>query len=151
MRIRVLTIMLLIAALLAACGGAAGEASPPEQTARQMMQADGLGDAEITGVVEGDPAVRGADELYCCAHPERRAALPARRVAVRRAVAGPAAHGRLLRVGPAGLPAVRRVEAFAPPRRVNRNACPELDGGVVEGDVCLPATAGWRASQQAGF
>ncbi|HLV44133.1 MAG TPA: hypothetical protein VKY39_04205 [Aggregatilineales bacterium] len=67
MRIRVLTIMLLIAALLAACGGAAGEASPPEQTARQMMQADGLGDAEITGVVEGDPAVRGADELYCVA------------------------------------------------------------------------------------
>lgn len=65
MRMRVLVVPLLVAAaaLLAACG----QPNPVEGAAREAMQADGLAGAAITDVVEGDPAVRGADELYCVA------------------------------------------------------------------------------------
>jgi len=57
-------IALLLAALLAACGS---PGSPAENTARQVMEADGFGGAAITAITEGDPATRGADELYCVA------------------------------------------------------------------------------------
>lgn len=66
MQKRVLIGLLLIAAavLLAAC---ASPESPVEQTAQAKMQADGFADAAITSTSEGNPDVRGADELYCVA------------------------------------------------------------------------------------
>lgn len=66
MRKRVLTglLVVMVAVLLAAC---ASPESPVEQTARDKMQADGFAGAEITTTSEGNPDVRGADELYCVA------------------------------------------------------------------------------------
>jgi hypothetical protein len=66
MRIRFLTFALLALFLLAACGGGQ-TADPAREAALSQMAADGQSDAEITDMVEGDPAVRGADELYCVA------------------------------------------------------------------------------------
>ncbi len=60
---------LLMALLIAALAGcASGDSSDAvEAEAREVMTADGYADAEIMQIVEGDPAVRGADELYCVA------------------------------------------------------------------------------------
>jgi hypothetical protein len=66
MRIRFLTFALLALFTLTACGGGQ-TADPAREAALSQMAADGQSDAEITGMVEGDPAVRGADELYCVA------------------------------------------------------------------------------------
>lgn len=52
--------------ILTACG-AGGADDAVRETARQIMAADGFGSANITNVVEGDPATHGADELYCVA------------------------------------------------------------------------------------
>ncbi len=55
---------LLVILLLAACSGGADAVT---QTATRYMLSDGMVDAIITDVVEGDPATHGADELYCVA------------------------------------------------------------------------------------
>lgn len=68
MRIRFLALAflaLLALPLLAACGG--GRTDPAREAALSQMAADGQSGAEITEMIEGDPAVRGADELYCVA------------------------------------------------------------------------------------
>jgi hypothetical protein len=65
MRIRFLTFALLALILLTACGG--GSDDPAREAALSQMAADGQSEAEITEMVEGDPAVRGAGELYCVA------------------------------------------------------------------------------------
>lgn len=57
--------VLLVLMLLTACSG--GGADVVVQAATQYMLSDGLVDASITDVVEGDPATHGADELYCIA------------------------------------------------------------------------------------
>lgn len=68
-------LILAVAALavLAACGGGA---DPVQETAQAKMEADGVGDAAIVDVVEGDPSVRGAEELYCVATDATTSDLP---------------------------------------------------------------------------
>jgi hypothetical protein len=56
-----------VTVVLVACSAGSIGNSQVEATARQMMTADGFADAAITTIMEGDPAVRGADELYCVA------------------------------------------------------------------------------------
>jgi hypothetical protein len=56
-----------LSVLLTACAPAASSQDQAEETARQQMTDDGFTDAQITDIVEGDPAVVGADELYCVA------------------------------------------------------------------------------------
>lgn len=58
-----LALVSLVALALAACGA---QADPVRDTAQAIMDADGV-DATVTDVVEGNPAVRGADELHCVA------------------------------------------------------------------------------------
>ena len=62
--------------LLTACGPATSPEDAAEAAARQQMTADGLADARITDIVEGDPAVVGADELYCVATDASNGDLP---------------------------------------------------------------------------
>ncbi len=56
-----------IAASLLVLGACGGTQDPVRQTAREFMEGDGMAEAAITQIVEGDPNVRGADELYCVA------------------------------------------------------------------------------------
>lgn len=62
-----LIIALFAALLMVGCNAGANEPSEIATAARAVMSADGFADAEITSIVEGDAAVRGADELYCIA------------------------------------------------------------------------------------
>ena len=64
---KVLAIAMLIVLVLSACSSGAPATDEVEETARQIMAADGMSDATITTIVAGDPKVRGADELYCVA------------------------------------------------------------------------------------
>lgn len=61
----VLLVQVILIPMLAACSSGGGT-DRVEETATQFMAADGFADAQITDIVEGDPAtVPGADELYC--------------------------------------------------------------------------------------
>jgi hypothetical protein len=62
--------------LLTACAPATSPEDAAEAAARQQMSDDGLADAQITDIVEGDPAVVGADELYCVATDASNGDLP---------------------------------------------------------------------------
>lgn len=61
--------LLLISVLLliTSCSDAKSGNAIVESTAKEQMTADGFSDAAITSMVNGDPGVRGADELYCVA------------------------------------------------------------------------------------
>ncbi len=64
LRLWLMMTALLTLVALSACSA---PEDPVTRTARQIMESDGLGNAAITQVIEGDPAVRNADELYCVA------------------------------------------------------------------------------------
>lgn len=61
------TVLMMIALLVLLTACSAGGASPVEEAAQARMAEDGFAEAAITSTVEGDPAARGADELYCVA------------------------------------------------------------------------------------
>src|SRR5574340_635805 len=63
----VLLLIVLLSIVLTACSSNNDSRSQVEAKAREIMTADGFGDAQITNIVAGDPASRGADELYCVA------------------------------------------------------------------------------------
>ncbi len=65
--IRYLLVAAVIVCSLSACSSRTVGSDPVEAAAREVMRADGLADAAITQIVEGDPGVRGADALYCVA------------------------------------------------------------------------------------
>jgi hypothetical protein len=62
--------------LLTACTPTISSEDAAEAAARQQMSDDGFADAQITDIVEGDPAVVGADELYCVATDASNGDLP---------------------------------------------------------------------------
>ncbi|GEM_PF-622631 len=62
-----LTTAFLAMLALSACSTDVTRSTPVEAAALERMAADGFADATITNMVEGNPAVRGADELYCVA------------------------------------------------------------------------------------
>jgi hypothetical protein len=64
---RLFVVLIFALISLAACGSAASPQAQAETAARQIMEADGLASAQITQIVAGDAAGRGADELYCVA------------------------------------------------------------------------------------
>jgi len=64
---RVLLAAAILVTFLAACSSNGAGNNTVEGVAKQQMSDDGFGTANITKVTPGDPAVVGADELYCVA------------------------------------------------------------------------------------
>lgn len=60
-----LFLVLGLSVILLGCGPSSQQAV--ERAARATMQIEGFGSANITRIVPGKPAARGAQELYCVA------------------------------------------------------------------------------------